>query len=257
MRRLLSSIALSGATAFSLVTACSSTESHHTPIAPEARADTEEAAAQIDTGVDAGSNACAPQPLAGAARFVPSKRWYQDKCTPAQVANYVRSCLESSSDKCADFAKQNPACFACAETDEKAAEWGAIVIFANGSYFEENFAGCIANSLGDLSKDGCGGSRAQFEECRREACRGCLPIATQEDYDEFASCGAKKDIAKVCAKEIAQITVKCADHIDPEPDDPTVPCLGVGLDSTTYFRQYVSLFCGAAPASDAGDASSD
>lgn len=257
MKRLLSSIALSGATAFGLVTACSSTESPPATIEPEARADTEEASTQVDTGVDAGAAVCAPTPFAGSARFVPSRAWHQDKCTAAQVAGYVRSCLESSSDVCAEYAKQNPACFACAETDEKAAEWGAIVIFANGSYFEENFAGCVANALGDRSKDGCGGSQAQFEECRREACRGCLPIETQDDYDDFASCGAKKDITKVCARELAQIGVKCVGHIDPAPDDPIMPCLGEGLDSTEYFRQYVALFCSAAPAGDAGDASTD
>jgi hypothetical protein len=212
---------------------------------------------KVDTGVDAGALTCVPTAFSTPARFVPSRPWHQDACTPAQVAGYVRSCLESSSDVCGAFAKQNPTCFACAETDERAAEWGPIVIFANGSYFEENFAGCIANALGDLSKDGCGGSQAQFEECRREACRGCLPIETQEDYDDFAKCGAKKDITKVCSTQLAQINVKCSDHLNPSPNDPVMPCLGIGLDSTAYFRQYVSLFCTAASPTDAGDASTD
>lgn len=256
MRRIACSVASSIVAAVGLVTACSS-EGTPATIESEDRADVADAAPmKVETSIDAEPLACVPTAFAGTARFVPSRRWHRDACTPAQVAGYVRSCLESSSDVCAAFAKQNPTCFECAETDEREPEWGPIVIFANGSYFEENFAGCIANALDDLSQNGCGGSQAQFEECRREACRGCLPIETQEDYDEFARCGGKKDITKVCATELARINVKCAEHLTPGPADPVLPCLGIGLDSTEYFRQYVSLFCTAATP-DAGDASTD
>jgi hypothetical protein len=130
------------------------------------------------------------------------------------------------------------------------------VIFENNSYFEENFAGCIANALGDRSQQGCGAAQAQFEECRRAACRGCMPILTQEDYDDFAKCGARKDIGKICAAQIANINVKCAGHLDPAPDDPIIPCMGLGLTGEQYFERYVSLFCMPDPgdAGDAGDA---
>ncbi|MBS2011631.1 MAG: hypothetical protein JST00_01860 [Deltaproteobacteria bacterium] len=255
----MSSTLLGGLAALGAVVACSSSEPPGSVDPPEERDDaaTDAPPPKVDAGADATSLTCSPGALSGPPRFVPSRKWRQDACTPTQVAGYVKSCLESSTSVCATWAKQNPTCFACAETDETAPEWGPIVIFANGSYFEENFAGCVANALGDRSKDGCGAAQAQFEECRRDACRGCLPIVTQEDYDAFATCGRKRDLAKVCAEPLARIDVACAAHLDPKPDDPVWPCLGVGLGGAAYFEAYVSLFCTAAPPPDAGDASTD
>lgn len=257
MKRLACATAFGAAFAAFVVVACSSNDTPPHEIIEEnkedARSDVRPPAVDAN---DAGPTlACVPTAFSGPPRFVPSRSWHRDACTAAQVAAYVKACLESETDVCEAFAKANPTCFACAESDEKAADWGPIVIFANGTYFEENFAGCIANALGDLSANGCGGARARFEECRRAACRGCLPILTQADYDAFSRCGTKREIQKICVTEVADIATKCAGHTDPAPDDPVFPCLGIGLDSNAYFQAYVAMFCSAAV--DAGPDASD
>lgn len=242
-----------------LVGACSSSE----PSAPgsDAGADAVEARATIrDSGVEEVGPVCEPQAVDRPSRYVPPNPWHQPACSPAQVKGFFSSCLRIETSVCEAFAKQNPTCFACAQTHETAPTWGAFVLF-EGGYFNANYSGCYANALGDLSANGCGAASARLSDCATRACRSCLPAANQEAYERFHACSNRKEIAKICATEIASFNVKCADHLEPAvPGDPLYPCVGSPTATDEeFYESYLTLFCTPEVDAgvDAGDADAD
>jgi hypothetical protein len=212
-----------------------------------------------DVAVDDASSVCAPQPIQGTPRFVPPRPWYQDACTAAQINGYVSSCLVADTSVCDAFKQQNPTCFACIDSNDTDSSWGPVVRFADRSYSERNFPGCAANALGETGDSGCGAAEALYEDCRRLACRGCLPIATQADYNALVSCGDRPEANKICASYNASRNVKCGVHLDLAPNDPVTVCIGTGMGSAQYYRDLLALWCMPKPEGglDGGDAGGD
>lgn len=235
------------ATGCALAFACASTEPAANAVdAGDAAMDSVSAPdAEAEAEVDAASPAaCAPHAFSGPTRYVPPRPWHQAACSPAAVEAFVSACAHGDAAACDAFAKREPTCFACAVTPESERTWGAFVVF-EGGYLDPNVTGCIANALGDLSDDGCGAARGRLRHCGERACRGCFPVSDAKAYEAFEACVARDDAAKICADDLAGYRAKCAGHVDPRPDDPTYPCLGVGLTRDALFRDYVTAFCTA------------
>lgn len=261
MKRIITMTAVVGTLITALVFACSSSESvAESPDAGDAEADRR--SPPRDAGVEEVAPSCEPQPLTRATRYVPPRPWHQPACEPAQVKGYVKSCVFGSDSVCQAFFNQNPGCAACAETREAESTWGALVVY-EGGYSNTNFAGCVANALGDLSPDGCGAAMARVVDCASHACRSCLPVTTQDEYDRFDACSDEKKVGDICAEDIARMNVKCAGHTKADQASPTYPCYAVGLSNEAYVEHFVSLFCtvptdgGLDAGPDAEDAATD
>lgn len=91
-----------------------------------------------------------------------------------------------------------------------------------------------------------------------------MPITSQADYDQLDGCGDKKEILKICAAEIASLRVKCADHLEPGPTDPTAVCLSASSETEKqFFTRHIALWClpkpdaGLDAGDDAGEAGDD
>ena len=112
---------------------------------------------------------------------------------------------------CDAYKQQNPECFACIDSSDTDQTWGPVVRFANRSYREGNNSGCLANALGETGDAGCGAAYGAYEDCRRIACRGCLPITSQAAYEALDRCGLKQEISKICAAPVADTVVLLSD----------------------------------------------
>lgn len=244
------------ATGCALAFACASTE----PVANDHDASTAdyETDADTDAEIDAtSSTACEPHAFSGPTRYVPPHPWHRDACSPTAVEAFVSACADGDAAACDAFAKRDPTCFGCAVTPESERTWGAFVVL-EGGYLDPNVTGCIANALGDLSDDGCGAAHGRLRHCGERACRGCFPVADAKAHEAFEACVARDEAARICVDELASYRAKCAGHTQPQPDDPTYPCLGIGLTRAALFRDYVTAFCTADADADAGaDAATD
>lgn len=198
---------------------------------------------------------CSAQALDRDPTWTPPSPWYQDKCTPAEVEQLVVACIEGdfSLPACVDFRAEHPECYTCAISLDTAPARGPIVLFESSSYSELNFLGCIANSLGDTSETSCGAAFGVADDCVRIACRGCLPIASQPDYEALSACFNRNDTAQACSTEIKIYQARCgATAVDASPTNPAAVC-----SSRFTARDYVALWCSTAQPSDGGADAAD
>ena len=236
--------------------ACSSTTESAAPL-EEAGVDATRAdvvAPLADASV-ADARICSPQAPERRGGWVPPRPWHQDKCTPAEVEQFAVACFDGdpAAPVCTEFVKDHPDCYACATSLDTDPARGPIVFFAESTYRELNFVGCVANALGDVSATSCGAAYGMSDDCARLSCAGCLPVAVQADYDALSTCLDAKGVGLACAPEFKLFQQRCGGLVvDASPDNPIDVC-----KSHYTYRGYIALWC-TAPSADAGlDAAAD
>ncbi len=209
---------------------------------------------------DGGDAVCAPGDVASFKPIWKAPSGFNQKlCTPEQV-KLLADCVWSHPGRddaaCKTFfnSSANKACVGCGYTSTSSAKLGAIV--SNNTSVAVNYAGCVAQKLGDVTANGCGAKVQAAALCRDEACVDACPVPdddTGKAFEAFLKC--QDDAATSVCQSYADAAA-CAD--DALSDG------GVAADcnpDTTDFGEraaiYVELFCGGL-ASDAGtDGGSD
>lgn len=101
--------------------------------------------------------------------------FHQGKCTDTQVDALVSCNFDDTADQttCDKVLKDaaNKDCNNCLFVASTAKALGPVVI--SGNIGSLNIAGCIANSEGDTTKDGCGAKYQAANDCADESCVNC------------------------------------------------------------------------------------
>jgi hypothetical protein len=258
-KRIASLFALCCLGATGTMAACSSAEDVASPPADAGDESVDAPRSPPDAGGDVDAGPCVARPLDVAPRWAPPRPWHQNACTPAEIADWMVACSQGTDEQCASFRAASPGCHACIESSDTDPATGPVIFFENRSYSDLNYAGCLANALGDTTPTGCGASRGIIEDCARRACRGCYPITGQTTLDAFSACRVSPGVTPVCASELASFLVKCGDHLEPGPSDPTRICNSEGKSIDIVIRTYLTLWCSEPQdgGADAGDAAED
>lgn len=198
------------------------------------------------------ARACTPQAPNRVPRWTPPTPFHQGVCTDAQVTAFLTACESAGREACKAFVAANPACAACALNLEQSSVWGPLVVDDTESYAFLNRAGCVANRIGDTSASGCGAAEGRLDDCTRNACRGCLPLASPS-ADELGACTLAAADGEECRKERIDYRQKCSFYYDAsDPESPGEFCI------RQFTRlQYIRLWCtgaadGGAEAGDGG-----
>ena len=166
----------------------------------------------------------------------------QAACTSAQLDAFDAQFLGPSHTDAtrAQFAADNPGCFACLVTDDSAATWGALVRFvAFGGWYSGNLAGCIALREGDASATSCGAKAQADLLCRYAACgTECHPTNATE-LDAFDACFGPAGSVPTCAPYADQARTCLRDGAADPCEQGSYP------DFRTYVRYLGQLFCAA------------
>lgn len=235
---------------WTVVVACSSTETRETFDAPDAppgdatMTTFDGTFGKTDTG-DTCVAVAPTKPLLAA----PTKKFEPGACTVTQVDGYVKDCLEADGNVCTTYKSANPTCAACAESTSDNPAWGPIVFYENRQFYDYNYGGCIANVTGDFTDAGCGAAQTRYLECRHAACVGCLPPGFPRDFEPFFACQNAGSTDTLCRTERDDSRAACATYFAAMPTDA---CQAKPAPAS-YLRQIIAAFCGPST-SDAGDA---
>lgn len=218
-------------------------------------ADSDVDSAEVST--DAGAK-CAPQPVTGwTPKWYPPTGAYQGRCTATEIHEGVVACFSPTATEatCKAARDKYPDCAACLVTDAYATGTGALVQYTDPlNLLDRNVGGCFALKLGDSSKDGCGAKVRAAVDCGLQACgKVCGPPKTLAALN---GCIAKANADPTVCKAYFDAAQKC----DADNKDKVSDCsyFLTGEPVLDVFERYGNLFCGTAPASDAGtDAKSD
>ncbi len=239
-----------------ILAGCGSSEAAPAPIpGTDAAVDT---ATVVDTaiGEEVSTDSavkCAPQPITGwTPKWYPPTGIYQGRCTAAEIHDLVTACAPTSPEATCKAARdKKPDCTSCMLTDAYATPTGAMIRYTDPLLLiDRNVGGCFALKLGDSSKDGCGAKVRAAIDCGLQACGKACPYDPVKGFAALNNCQKKAhadpalckgyfDAADKCVLDHGDKVVECAFYLTGEPVDDV-------------FERYGKLFCGTAPASDAG-----
>lgn len=235
---------------------CGSSEDPAPITATDAAVDT---ATVTDTGVaeevstDAGVK-CTPQPITGwTPKWYPPAGAYQGKCTAAEIHDLVIACTPPSPESaCLAALDKKPDCSNCMTTDAYATSTGAIIRYTTPlNLTDRNVGGCFALKLGDSSASGCGAKVRAAVDCALQSCGKVCPYDPVKGFAALNLCQKKANADATLCKAYFDAADKCVtDNIDKVRECSFY--LTDGEPVADVWERYGKLFCGTAPASDAG-----
>lgn len=249
--------ALLGPLAFSVMgVACSTIQVAPTDAGDEP--DVQHDAGLLDTSVapDAPPQECVPGDVTSYVPQFKPPRPHTPACNADQIAGYYAACVNSKSTTliCNTFIRANPACVACAESSESDPAWGPITWFDSHRFYYLNDTGCLVLVTSAAPTVACAHAAQAFRGCEVAACAAsCEEELEANQVHRFAQCEEASE-KSVCASYYASVQTSC-DDID---NDALATCYGTsGETDADYVAGILDLFCGGAPASDAGADASD
>ncbi|MBI2388456.1 MAG: hypothetical protein HYV09_02460 [Deltaproteobacteria bacterium] len=202
---------------------------------------------------DAGAK-CAPRPITGwTPGWYPPSGAHQGKCTATEIDELVAACLGPGAppDGCNATRAKLATCAACVSSDAYATPTAALLEYKTPlMLLDRNVGGCVALKLGDSTKDGCGAKVRAAIDCGLQACGAQCPFDPTRGFAALNACQKKAfadpslcktyfDAADQCVAEAGDKVTECSFYLTGEP-------------VADVFKRYATLFCVAAPTSDAG-----
>jgi hypothetical protein len=182
--------------------------------------------------------------------YHPATAAWQGACAtniydPIQL--FYDECLGSGAtpSTCADFQKNNAACFACILTPASADHYGPLI--DNGGFVTGNVAGCI--ELTDPGELTCAKSVQALSECELASCAANCPVSDAHSLNSYNGCAAQADTGGCGQFEAA---TSCTDQL---ADGGTVATRCFASDFQHFYNAVVPLFCGLPPPTPSADAS--
>jgi hypothetical protein len=180
-------------------------------------------------------------------QYHPATGAYLGQCTDADVKSFYSACLGSSAttDTCNTFRNDaGPHCADCLLTPDSDPKYGPLI--GHGSFVTANIAGCI--ELTDATTDGlaCAKAVQALGGCELLACEANCDVHDAPSLNSYDNCASSADQAGCDTYASAS---SCVQSLQ-EAGDGVAQCLA--SDFATFYYLAAKLFCGTAPAMDAG-----
>jgi hypothetical protein len=171
---------------------------------------------------------------------------YLGMCTDEEVKGFFSSCLGSASvDMCNQFMSDGGAnCAACLMTPDTDMKYGPLI--GHGSFVTANVSGCI--ELTDATSSGlaCAKAVQAIAGCELLACEANCDVHDSMSLNAYETCASTADQAGCNMYASAS---SCVQSLQ-EAGDGVAQCLAP--DFAIFYSFAARLFCGTAPAVDAG-----
>jgi hypothetical protein len=187
---------------------------------------------------------CLPQSVSGyQPAWTPPEAWKQSVCTAAQISGFYTACLTPpiSPSTCATFVSESGPCTSCLQSQDTAAQAGAIVWHESGAYWTVNVAGCIARAMGDATGGGCGAAYSAAIACRQQSCNACWAgQGTTTTFSEFATC--EQQAGQSTCSTFAQAVPTTCGNLSQGAGSVCMP--SASATAQEAYMQIAPLFCG-------------
>jgi hypothetical protein len=182
-----------------------------------------------------------------APQYRPATGAYLGQCSDDDVKSFFSDCLGSTAmpDACNAFMNDAGAgCAACLLTPDSDPKYGPLI--GHGSFVTANIAGCI--ELTDATTNGlaCAKAVQALGGCELLACEANCDVHDSQSLNSYDTCASTADQAGC---ETYASASSCVQSLQ-EAGDGVAQCLA--SDFATFYYAAAQLFCGTAPAVDAG-----
>jgi hypothetical protein len=181
-------------------------------------------------------------------QYHPATGAYLAMCTDNEVMGFYDGCLgpNASTNRCNQFMNSDASsnCAACILTPDSAKSYGPLI--GHGSFVTANVAGCMELTDATTSGLACAKAVQALGGCELLACVANCDVHDGTSLDAYEKCASAADQAGCATYASAS---SCVQSLE-EAGDGVAQCLA--QDFATFYYLAAHLFCGMAPAMDAG-----
>jgi hypothetical protein len=180
--------------------------------------------------------------------YHPATGAYLGKCGDTEVKDFYSYCLgpNASADSCNAFMADGGTsdCADCLLTPDSAPKYGPLI--GHGSFVTANVPGCIEITDSTSTGLACAKAVQALAGCELLACEANCDVHDGASLNAYESCAASADQSGCSTYASAS---SCVQSLE-EAGDGVAQCLA--SDFATFYYLAAQLFCGTAPAEDAG-----